>query len=99
MYKLVYTKEALDNINKLSLKKKRQIKSALTRISVNPELGKRLLHDLKGLYSFRSGDYRIIYRIFRREITVLVLTGGHRKDVYDDLVRKISSIKDFSLNE
>lgn len=99
MYKLVYTEEAVKNINKLSLKKKRQIKNALERISVYPEIGKPLLHNLKGLYSYRYGDYRIIYRIFQQEITILVLTIVHRKDVYGQLIRKISNIKNLKLNE
>lgn len=66
---------------------------------MNPELGKGVLHDLKGLYSSRLGDYRIIYRVFHEEITVLVLTLGHGEGIYGRMVRKISNIKNISLNE
>ncbi len=99
MFELLYTREAKDNIDKLSIKKKRQIKDALERIAADPETGKHLSHDLKGLYSCRSGDYRIIYKVFREKVTVLVITVDHRKDVYEKLPKKTANIKDISLNE
>ncbi len=90
MYKIVYTKEAVAAIKKLSQKKKRQIKDAIERIGENPhQIGKHLTHELKGLLSYRSGDYRIIYRIYRKEILVIILTVGHRKDIYKQTTRKI----------
>ncbi len=82
MYKVFYTREAKESIGGLSLKKKRQIKDAVERIANKPGLGKYLTGELKGFLSYRSGDYRIIYRIYHKEITVIVLTVGHRKDVY-----------------
>ena len=99
MYRLLYTEEAKKNIEKLPEKKKRQIKDSVLRIAANPESGKRLSGDLKGLYSYRSGDYRIIYRVIHNEIIVLVLTVGHRQDVYNRLSRKISGLKGYSVNE
>lgn len=82
MYSVLYTQEAKKAIEGLSLKKKCQIKDAVERIAANPAIGKHLTGDLKGLLSYRSGDYRIIYRIYHKEITVIILTVGHRKDVY-----------------
>ena len=79
MYSILYAKEAKKSIEKLTLKKKRQIKEAIERIAENPEIGKHLTQELKGLLSYRSGTYRIIYRIHHKEITVLILTIGHRK--------------------
>lgn len=85
MYNIVYTKEAKEKIGILDIKKKRQIKDAIERISQNPNIGKRLTHELSGLLSYRSGDYRIIYRVYHKEILVLILTIGHRKDIYKQL--------------
>ena len=99
MFELLYTKEAKDNIDKLPLKKKRQIKDALERVAVDPEAGKHLTGDLKGLYSYRSGDFRIIYKVFREKVTILVITVGHRKDVYEKITKKAAGIQDISLNE
>ena len=89
MYNLLYADEAKKVISRLSLKKKRQIKNAIERIAEDPKIGKHLTHELKGLYSYRSGAYRIIYRIYRKEILVLILTIGHRKDVYKRATRKL----------
>lgn len=88
MYKILYAKEAKTFIDKLSLKNKRQIKEAVERIAQNPEIGKHLTHELKSLLSYRSGTYRIIYRIYHKEILVLILTIGHRKDIYKQTGRK-----------
>jgi mRNA interferase RelE/StbE len=45
-------------------------------------LGKPLKGIFRGLFRYRCGDYRVIYSIDRREEGLLVLTVGHRKDVY-----------------
>lgn len=46
-----------------------------------PPDGKPLARELKGMYSYRSGDYRVIYTKIPEG--VLVLRIGHRKDVYE----------------
>jgi len=88
MYKVLFTEEAKSAINKLHFKKKHQIKNALKRIANNPSIGKRLTHELTGLLSYRSGDYRIIYRIYHNQLVIIVLTVGHRKSIYNNLRRK-----------
>jgi mRNA interferase RelE/StbE len=45
-------------------------------------LGKPLVGRLSGLWRYRIGDYRIISKIKDREITVLVINIGHRKEIY-----------------
>jgi len=44
--------------------------------------GKALKADLAGLWRYRVGDYRILCQIRDRELLVLVVAVGHRKDVY-----------------
>jgi len=46
----------------------------------NPDAGKPLSGEFKGLFRLRSGDYRVIYS--RVPGAVLVLRIAHRKDVY-----------------
>ena len=90
MYKIRYAEEAKIIIDKLLPKKKRQIKDAIERIAKFPETGKRLTHELRGLLSYRSGTYRIIYRIYHKEVTILILTIGHRKNVYKQISRRFN---------
>ena len=88
MYKIVYTKEAKKNITKLTNKKKGQIKEAIENIASDPKTGNRLTQELSGLWSYRSGDYRIIYQFSHKEILVIILTVGHRKEVYKKASRR-----------
>ncbi len=44
--------------------------------------GKALEQDLKGLWRYRVGDYRIICSIEEEQVTILVLKIGHRRDIY-----------------
>ena len=45
--------------------------------------GKALQYELKGLWRYRVGDYRIICKIKDHELIVLVVEVDHRKDVYE----------------
>ena len=45
--------------------------------------GKALQGDLKGLWRYRVGDYRLIAQIHDNELVILVIEIGHRKDVYN----------------
>ncbi len=44
--------------------------------------GKGLTADRSGQWRYRVGDYRIIVEIQEKEIIVLVVEIGHRKDIY-----------------
>lgn len=45
-------------------------------------VGKPLRAPLDGLHSARRGAFRVLYRIDEGEVTVLVVTIEHRRDVY-----------------
>ena len=50
----------------------------------NPRLhGKGLVVNRSGQWRYRIGDYRLIAEINDDKITILVLTIGHRRDVYN----------------
>lgn len=59
-----------------------RVKDALREIAKNPYNAKQLRGDLKGQYSFRIGDYRIVYIIREKDHTILILYIRHRKDAY-----------------
>ncbi len=44
--------------------------------------GKALEQNLKGLWRYRVGDYRIVCDIVDEKVTILVVKIGHRRDVY-----------------
>jgi mRNA interferase RelE/StbE len=39
----------------------------------------------RGLWRLRSGDWRILYQVHDKELVVLVVDIGHRRDVYRGL--------------
>lgn len=88
MFNLLYTEETKSFIEKLPVKKKRQIKDAVERLAAEPAIGKRLTHELSGLWSYRCGDYRIIYRVEHQRVLIIVLAVGHRRDIYQTLSRR-----------
>lgn len=45
--------------------------------------GHALTHGLKSLWRYRVGDYRIVGEIQDDRFIVLVVTVGHRREVYD----------------
>ena len=57
-----------------------RIENALIEIATNPRAGKPLKGDLKGNYSQRVGDWRIIYGIEKTAIYVKDIR--HRREVY-----------------
>jgi mRNA interferase RelE/StbE len=65
------------------------VKAAIETLTLEPERGKPLQLTLKGLRSWRTGDYRIIYRIMGDRIEILIIAIGHRRDIYDRLRGKL----------
>jgi len=84
-YSIKYTREANRRIEKLDPSIKQIIKKAIESLSLNPYRGKPLSYELAGLYSFRTSDYRIIYRIKERELIIIVISIGHRREIYKKL--------------
>ena len=52
----------------------------------NPrQYGKALSANLKGLWRYRIGDYRLICEIQDSTLVILALAIGHRKDIYEKI--------------
>ncbi len=48
-------------------------------------IGLPLKGNLSGLWKYRIGDYRLICRIEQKKCHVLIISIGHRKDIYKNL--------------
>ena len=83
IYRVLYTAEAARGIRKLDKAVKDRVERGINRLSENPELGKRLTGLLSDRWSYRVGDWRILYKIRKKELVILVLTLGHRREVYE----------------
>lgn len=83
----VYTHTARDAIRKLDPSVREKVQKAVLELAADPTQGKPLHFALKGLRSWRTGDWRIVYQAEGETVTVVVVTVGHRRDVYARVTR------------
>jgi mRNA interferase RelE/StbE len=57
-----------------------KVVSKIQMLAKNPKMGKTLVGPLKGKWSLRVGDWRILYEV--GQTIVSILTVNHRRDVY-----------------
>ena len=85
-----------EDLKELDARIRRKIFHAIEqRLTLDPEnYGKPLLGPFKGYYRLRVEDYRVIYRILKKEVQVLVLKIGLRRDeeVYRELFKRLRKI-------
>lgn len=87
-YRLVFSERAKKQLKKLD----RHISSLIIgwlekniEGSENPRIhGKGLVENKSGQWRYRIGNYRVICEIKDKEVVVLVLEVGHRRDIYDN---------------
>lgn len=91
-YAILFTRETKRNVDKLDPSIKKVVRKAIESLAVNPGKGKSLAYDLAGLRSLRTSDYRIIYRIRERELLIIVIAVGHRREIYKKLKELISGL-------
>ena len=87
MFQLEYKKSALKSLKKIDATSQERILKAVLQLKENPYPAghKKLKGQDQELCRIRVGDYRVIYIIENGELTIFVLTIGHRKDVYRGL--------------
>lgn len=75
------TKRAVRDLDALA--RTRIISKILAKIeslAEDPAAGKRLVGPLKGIWSLRIGEYRVLYEFDERKVSVL--TVNHRREAY-----------------
>ena len=86
VWRVEFDRYAAGELRKLGHESHRLVLTYLrTRIATteNPRrFGHPLTGDLKGLWRYRIGDYRIIAAIEEQRFVVLVVSVGHRREVY-----------------
>jgi mRNA interferase RelE/StbE len=81
-YRVILPKSVQKQLDRLSGEVVARIQACLRALESNPR--PRDVKKLKGrpAWRVRVGDYRIIYEIHDRELLVIIVTIGHRGDVY-----------------
>ncbi|ERT48775.1 type II toxin-antitoxin system RelE/ParE family toxin [Fusobacterium polymorphum] len=85
-YDVEYSKTAMNTIKKMDSSTSNLIRTWIEKNLMNTEnpriKGKALTGDLKGLWRYRVGDYRILAEIQDTKIVILILDIGHRSKIY-----------------
>ena len=85
-YRLVYSKDFQKIFKKLDPSVQRLVAAYIKHNledTINPRLkGKALTGNKKGLWRYRIANYRLIVEIKDDVLVILVLTFGHRSNVY-----------------
>jgi mRNA interferase RelE/StbE len=82
MYKIKLTKTARSNFKKLDKRYQKSVSKAFNRLAQNPSVGDPLKGKLKGYWRLRFSRYRIVYKIYRKQLLILIFDISHRKDIY-----------------
>jgi len=83
MYSVLITNTAEKQLKKFPGDVQRKISAIIISLSIEPRpYGSKKLSGSSSTHRVRTGNYRIIYDIYDKEIIVSVLKIGHRKDIY-----------------
>ena len=86
-WRVEFDRSAARDLRKLDVQAQRLILRYLRERIATAEdprrFGHALARDLKGLWRYRVGDYRIVAAIEDERLVVLVVTVGYRREVYD----------------
>ena len=88
-YSVDYTPKAEKQISKLDMPVQKRIYGWINKNLENCEdpttFGKRLTQNLKGYWSYRIGDYRIIADIQDDKVLIIIVEVGHRREIYKEI--------------
>lgn len=85
MYHVVLTKQAEKSFDQLMKSNPRmggRVGHAIDELAKDPNVGIPLRGDLRGLFKYRVGTYRIIYEVIKSKLVVTIIDIGHRREVY-----------------
>ena len=80
-----------EDIPRINRNLRKRIACAIqTRLKTEPQqYGEPLKRTLKGHWKLRVGDYRVVFRILRKEVWIYGII--HRRDVYKRIAERLSS--------
>lgn len=83
MYKLVFEKKTLHDLNKLEKGIRKRIWNKLQDCKEDPFRFFDKLVNMQG-FKLRIGDWRIVADIIREKEAIVILKVGHRKNIYEN---------------
>lgn len=82
-YTIEFAASALREFKSLDRAIQRRIAARIDALANQPfPAGVKKIQGERDLYRIRIADYRVLYRVDGKRVTILVLKIGHRRDVY-----------------
>ncbi len=83
-YKAIWHEETLKDLKKINRTTAKKIVAKVKNYLIKDpiKLGTPLKGNLKGLYRYRVGKYRVIYVIDQAEKKIIILNVNHRRKIY-----------------
>jgi mRNA interferase RelE/StbE len=81
-YQVIIPKTVRKELDRLPDDVARRIMARLTGLETDPRPADVKKLKGRGAWRIRVGDYRVIYEIHDRVLQVIVVTIGHRREVY-----------------
>lgn len=83
IFEIELSRLAFKNMAKIPTRELVRIQKRINDLSVDPRpFDIKKIHGDENLYRIRSGNYRILYRIFDSKLHILIIDVDHRKDIY-----------------
>ena len=82
-YSIRFTPRALRDFAAFERATQQRLRRRIDRLAENPyPAGAKKLQGEEPFYRIRVGDYRVIYQVEPKELLVVVVKIGHRREVY-----------------
>ena len=83
MFEIEYTKAARKDLRKLDQATRDRIGASIDHLASDPHPpGSRKMVGSEALFRIRVGDYRVIYEVRNKLLTVFIIKVGHRGNIY-----------------
>ena len=86
MYKLRFLGKALDDLRKIDRAHQKIIKAKLLLLAENPAVLKNNIRKLSGTeddyFRLRVGNHRVIFKKEKKDLIIIIIRIGHRKEIY-----------------
>jgi mRNA interferase RelE/StbE len=82
-YTIQFKPLALRQLEKLPRDAQKRLSAKIEALRDDPfPVGCKKMAAVSDAWRIRAGDYRVVYQVHRTVMILLVLTVGHRRDVY-----------------
>ncbi|CAN1213394.1 Plasmid stabilization system [Tumidithrix helvetica PCC 7403] len=84
-YEIQILPKAVRQLKALSIEVRQDISLTIQSLANEPRpIGVKKLSGEKDIYRVRVGNYRVLYKIIDKVLVVVVVSVGHRREVYRD---------------